>query len=68
MLEAAMRAGHWPTLAESRGKVIFLMDQKNAGPVYAAGHPLCKAACFSQIPTRASPTPLLWKKTKAARS
>jgi hypothetical protein len=39
-LEAAVRAGHWPTLAESRGKVIFLLDQKNAGPVYTAGHPL----------------------------
>ena len=39
-LEAAVRAGHWPTLAESRGKVIFLMDQKNAGPIYTAGHPL----------------------------
>jgi Phosphoinositide phospholipase C, Ca2+-dependent len=39
-LEAAVRGGHWPTLAESRGKVIFLMDQKNAGPVYTAGHPL----------------------------
>jgi hypothetical protein len=39
-LEAAVRAGHWPTLAESRGKVIFLMDQKNAGPMYTAGHPL----------------------------
>jgi hypothetical protein len=39
-LEAAVRAGHWPTLAESRGKVIFLMDQKKAGPIYTAGHPL----------------------------
>jgi hypothetical protein len=39
-LEAAVRAGHWPTLAESRGKVIFLMDQKNAGPIYTAGHPV----------------------------
>lgn len=39
-LDAAVRAGHWPTLAESRGKVIFLMDQKNAGPAYTAGHPL----------------------------
>jgi hypothetical protein len=39
-LEAAVRGGHWPTLAESRGKVIFLMDQKNAGPIYTAGHPL----------------------------
>ncbi len=39
-LDAAVRAGHWPTLAQSRGKVIFLMDQKNAGPAYTAGHPL----------------------------
>jgi hypothetical protein len=39
-LDAAVRAGNWPTLAQSRGKVIFLMDQKNAGPVYTTGHPL----------------------------
>ena len=39
-LDAAVRAGNWPTLAQSRGKVIFLMDQKNAGPFYTAGHPL----------------------------
>ena len=39
-LDAAVRAGHWPTLAESRGKVIFLMDQKNAGPAYTTGHTL----------------------------
>ena len=38
-LDAAVRAGNWPTLAQSRGKVIFLMDQKDAGPAYAAGHP-----------------------------
>ena len=39
-LEAAILAGHWPTLAKSRGKVIFLMDQKKAGPIYTQGHPL----------------------------
>lgn len=39
-LDAAVRAGNWPTLASSRGKVIFLMDQKNAGPAYTAGHPV----------------------------
>jgi hypothetical protein len=38
-LEAAVLAGHWPTLAESRGKVVFLMDQKKAGPIYTEGHP-----------------------------
>src|SRR5215472_3481625 len=39
-LDAAVRAGNWPTLAACRGKVIFLMDQKNAGPAYTSGHPV----------------------------
>jgi len=38
-MDAAVRAGNWPTLADSRGKVIFLMDQKDVGPIYTAGHP-----------------------------
>jgi len=38
-LEAAVLAGNWPTLAKSRGKVIFLMDQRKDSPTYAAGHP-----------------------------
>jgi len=39
-LDAAVHAGGWPTLAKSRGKVIFLMDQKDVGPIYTAGHPV----------------------------
>jgi hypothetical protein len=38
-LREAVLAGNWPTLAQSRGKVIFLMDQRSASPVYLAGHP-----------------------------
>ena len=38
-LEAAVLAGNWPTLAASRGKVVFLMDQKKSGPIYTADHP-----------------------------
>jgi hypothetical protein len=38
-LDAAVHAGNWPTLAKSRGKVIFLMDQRPVGPIYTAGHP-----------------------------
>jgi hypothetical protein len=38
-LVEAVRAGNWPTLAKARGRVIFLMDQKKAGPIYAEGHP-----------------------------
>jgi hypothetical protein len=35
----AVRAGKWPTLAKARGRVVFLLDQQHAGPVYAKGHP-----------------------------
>ncbi len=38
-LNAAILAGNWPTLAASRGKVVFLMDQRPVGPVYLQGHP-----------------------------
>jgi Phosphoinositide phospholipase C, Ca2+-dependent len=38
-LNEAVLAGNWPTLASSRGKVVFLMDQRTVGPVYLEGHP-----------------------------
>ncbi len=38
-LNEAVLAGHWPSLASARGKVVFLMDQRAVGPVYLAGHP-----------------------------
>jgi hypothetical protein len=38
-LEAAVLAGNWPTLSSSRGKIVFLMDQRPVGPVYLEGHP-----------------------------
>jgi hypothetical protein len=38
-LNQAVLAGNWPTLAASRGKVVFLMDQHPVGPVYLEGHP-----------------------------
>jgi hypothetical protein len=38
-LNKAVLAGKWPTLRSARGKVIFLMDQRPVGPVYAQGHP-----------------------------
>jgi hypothetical protein len=38
-LNQAVLAGNWPTVASARGKVIFLMDQRNVGLVYLAGHP-----------------------------
>lgn len=39
MLNKAVRKGGWPTLAQARGKVIFLMDQARVGPIYLEGHP-----------------------------
>jgi hypothetical protein len=38
-LDEAVRNGGWPTLEQARGKVIFLMDQKEVGPIYLEGHP-----------------------------
>jgi len=38
-LEDAVLHNQWPTLAEARGKVVFLMDQRPVGPVYLEGHP-----------------------------
>jgi hypothetical protein len=38
-LVEAVHAGKWPTLSEARGRVIFLMDQQHAGPIYAQEHP-----------------------------
>lgn len=37
-LEAAVLAGNWPTLAEARGKLVFLLDQKNVSALYLTGH------------------------------
>jgi hypothetical protein len=38
-LEEAVLAGEWPSLESARGKVVFLLDQRKAGPAYLAGHP-----------------------------
>ena len=44
-LEQAVLAGNWPTLAEARGKVVFLLDQENVSAFSqhsrsaGAGHP-----------------------------
>ena len=41
-LEAAVLAGKWPTLAKSRGKVMFLLYNRKSAPAYLAGHPMMK--------------------------
>lgn len=38
-LVEAVHAGKWPTLAQARGKVIFLLDQRHVEPIYTKGHP-----------------------------
>jgi hypothetical protein len=38
-LRHAVLTQGWPTLAQSRGKVIFLLDVKHPGPIYLEGHP-----------------------------
>jgi hypothetical protein len=41
-LEEAVLADGWPSLESARGKVIFLLDQRKAGPDYVEGHPSLK--------------------------
>lgn len=41
-LEEAVLKGEWPSLESARGKVVFLLDQRRAGPDYLAGHPSLK--------------------------
>jgi hypothetical protein len=41
-LEEAVLAGGWPSLESARGKIVFLLDQRKAGPDYVAGHPSLK--------------------------
>ncbi len=38
-LNSAILAHGWPRLAEARGKVIFLLDQRSVGAPYLKGHP-----------------------------
>jgi hypothetical protein len=38
-LVEAVREGKWPTLANARGKIIFLMDQRKVEGIYTDGHP-----------------------------
>jgi hypothetical protein len=38
-LEAAVLANQWPTLAQARGKVVFLLYIKKSAAAYLAGHP-----------------------------
>jgi hypothetical protein len=38
-LPEAIAKDGWPTLAQSRGKIVLLLDQKAAGPVYLINHP-----------------------------
>ena len=39
ILNEAVRANNWPTLASARGKVMFLLDQRSNTPIYLGGHP-----------------------------
>jgi hypothetical protein len=41
-LEEAVLAGGWPSLESSRGKIVFLLDQRKAEADYVAGHPSLK--------------------------
>lgn len=54
-LEEAVLTDGWPTLEAARGKVIFLMDQQKAGPLYREGHPALQGRVLFTNSTPGSP-------------
>jgi hypothetical protein len=42
-LEEAVLAGNWPTLAKARGKVVFLLYNRQSAPPYLEGHAMMKS-------------------------
>lgn len=47
-LNAGVLAHGWPSLAQARGKVVFLLDQRVAGASYLPGHPSLRGrVCFT---------------------
>jgi Phosphoinositide phospholipase C, Ca2+-dependent len=49
------KAGGWPTLAEARGKVVFLMDQRPVEAVYTEGHPSLRGRAIFTNATPGAP-------------
>jgi hypothetical protein len=45
-LNQAVRHQGWPTLDAARGKVVFLLDQASATPLYLQAHPGLRGAVF----------------------
>ena len=54
-LDEAVGAGGWPSLAQARGKFVFLLDQRKAEPAYLQGHPALKGrVIFTNAPAGAA--------------
>jgi hypothetical protein len=49
------KTGGWPTLAEARGKVVFLMDQRPVEAVYTDGHPSLRGRAIFTNATPGAP-------------
>ena len=54
-LPEAIKAGGWPTLAEARGKVVFLLDQRGVEGIYTEGHPALKGRLLFTNATPGAP-------------
>jgi hypothetical protein len=54
-LPEAIAANSWPTLAESRGKVMFLMDQASMTEIYTESHPALRGRILFTNATPGTP-------------
>lgn len=67
-LEEAVRHGAWPTLAQVRGKVLFLMDQQWAGSIYLQGHPSLRRRLLFTNATPGHPEAAFVEKNEGSRA
>jgi hypothetical protein len=54
-LDDAVRANGWPTLAQARGKIVFLLDQRKVEATYLQGHPALKGRLIFTNATPGAP-------------
>lgn len=67
-LEQAVLRDGWPTLAEARNKVVFLLDQERVTPLYTEGHPSLRGRMMFTNGAPGSPDAAFVKVNNAASS
>jgi hypothetical protein len=65
-LERAVLDHGWPSLAEARGKMVFLLDQKNVSAAYLSSHPALRGRVLFTNADPGSPDAAFVERNKAS--